>query len=398
MLDLVVRGGRVMDSGRGMDARLDVGVRYGRIEALAPDLTEQIMPTPDPDHPGTIVIDASGAIVVPGLIDLHAHVYTGVCPLTVAADESCSRAGVTTVVSAGDAGAYTIEGFRQLIVSPSRTRVLAFLHISRIGLAAYPEPEAAALGHLDIEAAIRAVHRFPDVIVGIKVREGGPDVIGLNGLEPLRRARAVADATDLPIMVHITDSPAPLADVLALLRPGDIVTHCYTGSPDGLLEGGSVNPAAVEARAAGILFDVGHGAGSFDLEVATTALAAGFAPDTISTDLHSLSAPDMARDLPWTMSKVIAAGMPLPDAIAAATSAPAAALRRGSSLGSLAVGRIADIAVLDAIDGRVSFSDTFGHQGTGDLQLRARATIRAGIPWGPPYAHPGQAIVMVDQR
>jgi dihydroorotase len=394
--DLVVVGGRVLDPAQGLDSRMDIGVRFGRIEAIAPDLGAQINPTPDPDHPGTIVIDAKGAIVVPGLIDVHAHVYTGVCPLTVGADESSSRSGVTTVVSAGDPGAHTIEGFRQLIVGPSRTRVLAFLHISRIGMAGYPEPESAALGHLDVDAAIRAVHRFRDVIVGIKVREGGPDVIGANGLEPLIRARIVADAISLPIMVHITDSPAPLAKVLELLRPGDIVTHCFTGSPNGLLAGSKVVGAAIDARAAGIKFDVGHGAGSFDFEVAERALEAGFPPDTISTDLHSLSAPAMARDLPWTMSKLLAVGMPLPAVIAAATHAAASALRRETSLGSLAVGRVADIAVLEANSGSVTFPDTFGHQRIGELQLRARATIRAGIPWGPPYSHPGRKVVMAD--
>lgn len=168
--DLVVRGGRVLDPSSGLDARLDVGVRFGRIVALAPDLSPGIAApsTVYPPDLGTAVIDAAGAIVAPGFIDLHAHVYTGVCPLTVPADESSSISGVTTVVSAGDAGANTIEGFRRLIVQASRTRVLAFLHVSNVGLAPWPAGESRDLEMLDVDAGIRAALENRDIVLDRK--------------------------------------------------------------------------------------------------------------------------------------------------------------------------------------------------------------------------------------
>ena len=161
---------------------------------------------------------------LPSFIDLHAHVYTGVCGLSVPADETSSRSGVTTVISAGDAGANTIEGFRRLTVQASRTRVLAFLHVSNVGLAPWPAGESRDLDMLDVEAGIRAVRENPDIVLGVKVRMTEGSVVGDNGLEPLRRAVAIADATGLPLMMHIGFCPRPIGELLALLRPGDIVS------------------------------------------------------------------------------------------------------------------------------------------------------------------------------
>jgi dihydroorotase len=381
-LDLLVRGGRVIDPGTGTDARLDIGVRFGRIQALGTDLEEQVA-----NRQAMRIVDAAGALVVPGLIDVHAHVYTGVSPLTVPADEVASRSGVTTIVSAGDAGANTIEGFRDLVVNRSRTRVLALLHISTVGLAPFPVGEAVEPALLDPEAAERAIRRFPDMIVGLKVRQGGPAVTGTNGLEPLRRAVSVGQKLQLPVMVHITGSEDPLAAVLDLLSRGDIVTHCFTGTANGLLEGGRIAEAAVAARQRGILFDVAHGAGSFDFEVAEAAARAAFWPDTISTDLHSISAVN-AKDLPFVMSKMLAVGMPVEEIIAAVTSRAAQAIGRAGQLGSLKVGAVADIAILDVMDDPVEFTDTFGHRRSGDRQFAVRQTIRAGLVWGAP-SHPG---------
>lgn len=387
-LDLIVKGGRVLDPGQGIDEALDVGVYRGRIAALTKDLEEQV------SESRPKVLDASGALVTPGLIDVHAHVYIGVCPLTVPADEMCGPAGVTTVVSAGDAGAHTVEGFRQLIVNQSRTRVLCFLHISSIGLASFPVGESILSGLLDVEAAETAIALFPDFIVGVKVRQGGAGVTGDNGLEPLRRALAVGDSTTRPVMVHITDSETPIAELLALLRPGDIVTHCFTGTSHGLAEAGGLK-AAQDAHERGVVFDVGHGAGSFDFEAAELAGKAGFWPDTISTDLHSISAP-MAQSLPAVMSKMLAIGMPLSEVIAATTSRAARVINRQDSLGSLQPGRVADIAVLDRQDTELQYQDTFGHVRRSRGRLTCRATVRAGVVWGAP-THPGVGVAMLDR-
>jgi len=385
--DLVVKGGRVIDPAQGIDEHLDVGVRRGRIAELERDLGDEARVS------GVRIIDAGGGLVVPGLIDIHAHVYTGVCSLTVPADETSSTTGVTTVVSAGDAGANTIEGFRRLIVSASRTRVLAFLHISTIGLASFPVGESRDLGLLDVDAAATAISRFPDMIVGLKVRQGGESVTGSNGLEPLKRALTVGKAVGLPVMVHITDSDRPIDELLGMLGEGDIVTHCFTGSAHSLRESGHLTSAAAAARQRGVLFDVGHGAGSFDFDVAEIAGKSEFWPDTISTDLHSISAAK-AKSLPDVMSKMLAVGMPLREVISAVTDRAARAIGRSETLGALRPGRVADIAVLDLGREPVQFADTFGHTRSATERLTARHTVRAGIVWGAP-SHPGIGVAVV---
>ena len=393
-LDLVVRGGRVLDPAAGLDARLDVGVRNGRVVALEPDLSGSIAP-PRSDYPpdlGTSIIDATGAIVAPGFVDLHAHVYSGVCALTVPADETSSVSGVTTVVSAGDAGANTIEGFRRLVVQQSRTRVLAFLHVSSVGLAPWPAGEARDLDLLDVGAGIRAARENADIVVGVKVRMTADQVIGDNDLEPLRRAVRIADAAGLPVMMHIGFCPRPIGQLLDLLRPGDIVTHCYTGSANTLLEEGRIAPAAHAARRRGVRFDVGHGFGSFDYRVADAAFVEGFWPDTISTDLHSLSAREIVVDLPTTVGKLLDLGLPLTDAIAAVTSRPAAAIGRSATLGSLVVGRVADLVTFEIESGERRYRDSFGGIRTGTVAIRVRHTVRAGIPWFAPLPHPGRGV------
>jgi dihydroorotase len=390
-LDLVVRGGRVIDPGRGIDEQLDVGVQFGRIAMMEPDLQSWIR-SPVSEYPpdlGTVVIDASGKIVVPGLIDMHAHVYTGVCPLTVPADETSSRSGVTTIVSAGDAGAHTIEGFRHLIVNASRTRVLAFVHISTIGLAGWPEGEAVDLAYLDVDKAVRAAIENADIVIGIKVREQGI-IVGENGLEPVRRAVEAGERAGLPVMVHIGAAPAPLAEIFDILRAGDIVTHCYTPAGNGLVEGNRLIEAAEPARAKGIVFDTGHGFGSFDYATAEVAFGTGFWPDTISTDLHSLSASGPVGDLATTMSKFLNLGMPLHDVIRATTTRPAEVIGRAETIGSLRVGGAADITVLDVASGAFEFRDSSGAVRTVPERLLVSNTIRAGIPWGAPLPHPGR--------
>lgn len=390
-LDLVIRNGRVFDPGSGLDEVMDIGVRLGRIVAIEPDLDARPADLSFPPDLGTQEIDASGLIVTPGFIDLHAHVYTGVCPLTVPADETSARSGVTTVVSAGDAGANTIGGFRELAVNRSRTRVLAFLHISSIGLASWPVGESVQIEMLDTELALRAIAENPDIIVGIKVRETIPDVVGENGLEPLRIAIEVGEATDLPVMCHIGNTPEVLTAVLDMLRPGDILTHCFTGSSNNLVVDGALVDGARRAYDRGVVFDIGHGFGSFDFTVAEIAAAEGIKATTISTDLHSLSANSPMKDLPTTMSKALGLGMSLHDVIDAVTRQPAMVIRRYDEIGSIAVGRVADLALIDVEDADFRASDAFGNSREYSQQISVRGTIRAGVQWGGPYPHPGRS-------
>lgn len=386
--DLVVTGGHVFDPGSGIDRPAEVGVRRGQIVAIDSELRRVGRRMEYPPSLGTQVLDAGGAVVVPGLIDLHAHVYTGVCPLTVPADDACRQAGVTTVVSAGDAGANTIGGFRQLVVQRNRTRILAFLHISTIGLASWPVGESIDLGMLDVEAAVDAVEKNRDIVVGIKVRETAPDVVGDNGLEPLRRALQVGERTNLPVMCHIGNTPEHLDHVLEMLRPGDVLTHCFTGSANNLLDSGKLVGQALAARDRGVVFDIGHGFGSFDFSIAEAAFREGLMPTTISTDLHSLSASSTMRDLPTTMTKLLALGMPLADVIVAATSRPAVVIGR-PDLGRIAVGGPADLALISVVEGDAELGDAFGNVRRTNRTLVARATVRAGVPWDGPYPHPG---------
>ncbi len=398
--DLVVRGGRVFDPAAGFDRVLDVGIRYGRIVAIEPDLSDRIAERrmQMPLDLGTAVIDATDRIVAPGFIDLHTHVYVGVAGLTVPADESSSTSGVTTCVSAGDAGAHTIEGFRRLAVEASRTRVLAFLHVSTVGLAPWPAGEATDLDLLDVAAGIRAARQNPDIVVGVKVRMTQPQVIRDHDLEPLRRAIAIAEGAGIPVIMHIGFCPRPIGELLELMRPGDIVTHCFTGSDNTLAEDGKLGRGVHEARERGILFDVGHGSGSFSYRVADIAIREGFWPDTISTDIHSLSANGPVYDLPNTMSKFLALGMPLADVVASVTSRAASAIGRQATLGSLAVGRTADLAVFSIEEGQFTFRDSgaqlsgSGIERTATSRIRVHHTIRAGIPWGLPWPHPGRGV------
>jgi dihydroorotase len=392
-LDVLVRGGRVIDPASGLDAVRDVGIRYGRIAGIAEDLSDRVAPARQeyPPQTGTTVVDAGGKLVVPGLVDLHAHVYTGVCPLTVPADETSATSGVTTIVSAGDAGAHTFEGFRQLIVNQSRTRVLAFVHISTIGLTGWPEGEAIDLNYLDVDKVVRAIEENRDIAVGIKVREQAPLIVGDNGLEPVRIAVEAGERAGVPVMVHIGGAPATLGELMGLLRPGDIITHCFTPAPHGLVENGQLIEEAEEARARGIIFDVGHGFGSFDYGVVEQAVERGFWPDTISTDLHSLSARGPVGDLPRTMAKLLNLGMPLEEVVRAATVRPAEVIGRSETLGNLRDGGVADVAVLSLEDSDETFLDSSGAERPARKLLRAEATIRAGIPWGAPVPHPGRA-------
>jgi dihydroorotase len=225
--------------------------------------------------------------------------------------------------------------------------------------------------------------------VGVKVRMSRP-TIGDNDLEPLRRAVAIADATHVPVMMHIGNGPRPLGELLDLLRPGDIVTHCFSGTENAIIEDGRIGGAVMEARRRGILFDVGHGSGSFSFRVAEIAAGLGFWPDSISTDLHSLSANGPVFDLPTTMSKFLFLGMPLEDVIRSVTVGPAAAIGRNDVLGAIALGRVADLSVFHIEQGPRTFVDAHGETRPGSAGVQVRHTIRAGIPWHGPWPHPGR--------
>jgi dihydroorotase len=385
--DLVLAGGTVIDPARGLHDRRDIGIADGRIAAIEASLS---------GSDASDVLDVADRLVVPGLVDLHVHVYPGVADLSVEADPTCLGRGATTVVDAGSSGANTFPGFRRWVVEPSRGRILAYLNIS---LAGQVDPFLGELHDLRFADPARAASvalANPDVIVGFKVRVSEM-LAGPNGLAGLERAIEAGRATNLPVMVHIGGTAFDIEEVLSRVRPGDVITHAYTGWRPGAIvtDAGRVVAGAREARERGVRFDVGHGAGSFTWEVAEAALADGFRPDTISSDLHRLNVAGPVHDLATTLSKFLLLGLTLDEVIAMATVAPATSLgSAGTALGRLVVGAEADVTVLAFEEGRTALVDSAGVARDARRSLVPVAVLRSGLPVAiqPPVREPPKGI------
>ncbi|GAA2659274.1 amidohydrolase family protein [Paractinoplanes durhamensis] len=342
----------------------DVAIRGGRIAATGKDL---------PHGAAGTVVDVRGLLVTPGLIDLHTHVgpgYWGIEPEPIA-----WRTGVTTWVDAGTAGAYTLDG---LLRTSFGVRVAALLNISAVGLAGRTG-ESRDLDNCDVALAIDTVQRHRDRIFGIKVRIDR-ETVGDNGVEPLRRALTVGEACGVPVMVHVGAAPPAVGEVLDLLRPGDIVTHCASGLA------APVGPEAVAAGERGVLFDLGHGSGGFAFDTLERQLDLGLRPHTISTDLHARSVHGPAFDLPATMAKILAAGLPLAEVIDAVTVRPARAL--GLDGGTLDVGAPADLAVFEVQRGEFEVFDAHLQARTAPMRLVNVATYHQGQKLPPRVSEP----------
>ena len=370
-MGLLLQGGEVLDPGAGLAGALDVRLRDGRVAEVGPALA------PDGDR----VERVAGRLVVPGLIDLHAHCFIGAADFGPRTDEVMARTGVTTMVDGGSAGAALFEGMRRLVIERARTRILAFLHISAIGLAWMRVGEVHHLAYADVDAAVGAARDHADLVVGIKVRQEAV-VVGDAGVEPLRRAVRAAEALGTRVMVHVTTPPVPLGDLLALLRPGDIVTHFLHGRGDGILDArGQVKPEVRAARERGVVFDVGHGRRHLNFDVARAAFRQGLLPDTISSDLNTPAAAGVAKDLPHTMAKFLGLGMPLADVVRAVTATPAAVLGRAGQLGTLRPGAAGDVTVLEHERGRFELEDNDGQRMTGPERLTPVLTVKDGEGW-----------------
>jgi len=380
-LDLLIRGGEVLDPSQGLRGRYDIGIRWGRIMNVQP-----VIPVAHARH----VIEANGNLVTPGLVDLHTHVYPLGSAIGLPADELAPYTATTTYVSAGDAGANNFGAFKHYVMAAARSRMFAFVHISRIGLAGFPVGETLNIEYADVDAAAKCVAENSDVVLGIKVRISR-SVVGTNQLEPLRRAIQAAEAagTGARVMCHIGDAPGDLSTLLDLLRPGDILTHTYSGAGNNIVANGKVLPAALEAKNRGVLIDVGHGGGSFDYTVAEPAIEQGLVPDTISSDIHVLSgnSPGMPY-LPWVMSKFLNLGLSLEQVVTLATAAPANIIDRVDKLGTLQIGAPADVSVLELVEEPVEFVDTRNNRRQGTRWLKPVHTVRAGRPFGRPYPMP----------
>ncbi len=365
--DTVIKGGHVIDPASGRSEVLDVAIAGGKIAAVEAGI--------EPGSAGE-VIDAAGLYVTPGLIDLHTHIYWGVTYWGIEPDPVAARSGVTTWLDVGSAGGYTWPGFRRYVAEPARVRVLALLNLSSIGLVA-PTWELSNLDYCDVELATLMIEANRDLIVGIKARIDRNTTRGV-GIRPLEVARELADAVELPLMVHIGAGPPSLEEIAAWLRPGDILTHCFTGQANRVMDDeGRAFPYMLALKEAGVVFDIGHGTGSFSFETAAVMLDQGVLPDVISTDLHQLSVQGPCFDMPTTLSKFLALGMTLDQVIERATTAPAAAMRR-PDLGTLAVGSPADVALFRLETGDFTFQDIHLNERRGDRLLVNALTMVAG--------------------
>jgi len=367
--DLLLTGGTLLDPATGRHQKLDVGIIGGRITAIQSAL---------PLDSAKRVLDVRGYSVTPGLIDFHIHSYWGVNPYGFDADPICIASGVTTAIDAGSAGPVNFLGFKRFISEKSRTRMLAFVCIAQHGVLNAPG-ELSDLRFADPEGAAQSVKEHSDVAVGIKVRLHRGSV-GNNGREALRLAIQAGEASRSPVMVHIGDTGISIEEIVDTLRPGDIVTHCYTPKrpsiPD---ETGRLRSAVRRARERGVLFDVGHANGHFDFSLVRRAMGEGLLPDTISSDLHGRIGPsNPVVDLPTTMTKFLALGLSLEKVLAACTINPARAIGWQDRLVSLEPGRQADLAVLEIVDGPIKLRDCVGGELIADRRIAARWTIRGG--------------------
>jgi dihydroorotase len=369
--DLLLKGGHVIDPKNRISAVRDVAIADGKVAAVAASI--------NPSE-AFKVVDASGHYVTPGLVDIHVHVYAGTGERgSYAGDNSlypdgfALRAGVTTIADAGSSGWRTFEDFKQRIIDRSKTRVLALLNI--VGNGMRGEKFEQNLADMEAKPTAEMALRYKGVIVGIKTAHyAGPE------WAPVERAVEAGTQANLPVMVDFGNNrpERPMAELVTKkLRPGDIYTHAYSGLRNEQDESGRVNPGMWEGRKRGVIFDVGHGGGSFAWRIAVPAMKEGFLPDSISTDLHIGSMNSGMKDMLNVMDKFLAMGMSVDDVILRSTWSPAREIKH-EELGHLSAGAPADIAVLRLERGTFGFVDMYGARMRGTQKLTCELTLRDG--------------------
>lgn len=357
-IDILIKGGTVIDPAQKIHGPMDVAVRGSKIIELSRDI---------PESRALHVVSAKDRIVTPGFIDLHVHCYDGV-GIGMNADHYCLGRGVTTAVDAGSTGSFMIGRFIKDIVQTSTTRIFAWLHIGTMGAMVEPAHRYQNLDWVNPETTIRAAEQNKPVVVGIKVHvqknlSNHPQDLEL---EYVKRALQAAEATHLPMMGHIWDSYYPLPDILNMMRKGDVYTHCFNSFPHNILDAnGKILPEVREARARGVIFDVGEGPHNLSMTVVEKCLEQDFAPDTLSTDLanpYGIGNNDR-DDMPTLVSRFLALGMSLDQAIERVTIAPAGVCNFGLQIGTLRPGSEADISIFELREGKFEFGDNANTKG-----------------------------------
>ena len=381
MYDLLLKGGTVVDPSQGLSGIQDVAVKGGAVARIEPYI---------PDDETKCLVELRGRFITPGLIDLHTHVYDGVNSTGVNPDVAGVYSGVTTVVDAGSAGCDTFAGFPQHVIPNSHTDIICFLHIGRTGLATGPDIFSSE--SIDLEGAIRVAITHEGLICGIKARMVSP-ALEIMGMEMPRLAKRAATESGTRLMVHIGDTeqrydPSVIQQLLPMMDGGDIVTHSYTANLGGLLDvKGKVIPEAKEAMDRGVWFDTAHGRKNFSFDVAQRLLDQDFVPHCISTDLTLPGRLNTVHSMTEMMSRFLALGFSLEQVVTMCTANPARAIGEDNRMGSLAVGRQADISVIEIKNGDWILHDVVGGTLRSDKAVVPVLTVKRGQvftpSWGP---------------
>ena len=365
--DLLIKNGELRDPSQNVSRRADLAIADGKIAAIEDNIAADR---------AVDIIDASGLFVCPGLVDLHTHCYHSATGIGIEADPVAARSGVTTWVDAGSFGYDQAPGFRRFIVEPARSRIYGYVYL--YANSRNPDIDVIKYVRGGLDRTARAVLENRDILLGVKFQVGS-NMNGRYSYDMLKAAREMCDQHKLPLMTHISFAPPETEQVMELLRPGDVVTHCYNGHTLGIIDKeGKIKPAVREARSRGVIFDVGHGLGSFNFPAAKKALDAGFVADTISTDIYTLNVNGPVYDMPTTMSKLLHLGMSFDDVLLRTTANPAKVVNRLEGMGQIKVGGPADIALLAIEDGQFRLIDSQRNAVTTPKRIVSRMTIVRG--------------------
>ena len=359
--DLLIKGGHVVDPSQGINGIRDVALAGGKVAAVEESI---------PDGEAIETVDAAGLIVTPGLLDLHIHAYWGASHYGIEPDPYNIAKGVTTTLDVGSAGARTFPAFRKYIIERSHTRLYALLNISAMGMISNKIGGLEDLRWADVEDAVAMGQSNRDLVLGIKARLSRLQA-GEQDMEALKRALEAAEILGTFVMIHIGDTKTPLEELAALLRPGDVITHCFTGRPHGVMDdAGRVFAGLREAQDRGVVFDIGHGQGSFSFDVTEKALSQGFYPGNISSDLHIYNIEGPVFDQLTTLSKFIYLGMSLEEVIRLSTESAARVMGKADRLGTLRVGAEGDVTLIRQEEGDCTLTDAANRT----VQSRQRLT------------------------
>ena len=368
-LDLLLTGGTLVDPSQNLHARKEIGIAQGRVMLVEDSI---------PRSRARQVVDCSDLIVTPGLVDLHVHVYEGASHYGIEVDSTCLATGATTVLDLGSSGAWTFNGFRRQVIDVSQTRVYALLNLSTMGMVSPIVGELEDLRSVDNALTARVLRANRDVVRGIKLRMSKP-LVGENGPAALRLARELCDELQVPLVIHPGNTAVRIGEILDAMRAGDVLTHAYHGNSEGILdENGTVRQEFRAAAERGVLFDVGHGRGSFSWEVAEKAIGQGFIANTISSDLHVYNLHGPVFDLATTVMKFVHLGLSLDEALARATLHSARAMGVADEVGGLKPGMAGDVSAFELQEGQFDFYDAADVVRTARQRLVPKVVVKGG--------------------